>query len=503
MDCAAAYLEDATRASSSEDDVDDEPRFGSSFAALAVFDDASDDEASDASREPRGARASSTSSSSGSDDEGAPWFPPDATADEIVAAASAPGADGAPAWAWSTGRAGASAPGATRRADEVRRQKKPLLAKGEKRLLKKRHVAETRAARSAKRHGFTPADVKAALERLSARASAEDARERQTEDKRVPSDEPSSSAQSSPLTTASADFWRPPNGGVCGAKEAKTIAALARCFPGLRFVVVRKRSDKKRVEVVVERIRGESEMGGERATDEHPPGRTRTRTRTQNQNAERASAIASPVPTREAFLNDPARLARLSKMFTRKSNPDGNRRAPPTTRAGHRGSGSYNAPRNAAERSRGGRSMASTANANRATRATVTFAAGGTLEDGEGACLEDGEDACLDADAVDGDGGEKTRRGSGSAFPCERPKTKTKTKTKSIAATRLQTRASAADASGSAFGDFERHTSGFGGRMLARMGFTPGEGLGKAKTGIAEPVEASARPRRLGLGADG
>jgi hypothetical protein len=190
-------------------------------------------------------------------------------------------------------------------------------------------------------------------------------------------------------------------------------------------------------------------------------------------------------------------------MFTRKSNPDGNRRAPPTTRAGHRGSGSYNAPRNAAERSRGGRSIASTANANRATRATVTFAAGGTLEDGEDACLEDGEDACLDADAVDGDGGEKTRRGSGSAFPCERPKTKTKTKTKSIAATRLQTRASAADASGSAFGDFERHTSGFGGRMLARMGFTPGEGLGKAKTGIAEPVEASARPRRLGLGADG
>ena len=39
--------------------------------------------------------------------------------------------------------------------------------------------------------------------------------------------------------------------------------------------------------------------------------------------------------------------------------------------------------------------------------------------------------------------------------------------------------------------------------MLARMGFTPGEGLGKAKTGIAEPVEASARPKRLGLGADG
>ena len=124
MDGAAAYLEHATRASSSEDDVEEEPRFGSAFAALAV-----DDEP----RAPRRARASSPPSSSGSDDEGAPWFPPDATADEIVAAASAPGADGAPAWAWSTGRAGASASGATRRADEARRQKKPLLAKGEKR----------------------------------------------------------------------------------------------------------------------------------------------------------------------------------------------------------------------------------------------------------------------------------------------------------------------------------------------------------------------------------
>ena len=522
MDGAAAYLEDATRASSSEDDVEDEPRFGSSFAALAVCDDASDDEASDASREPRGARASSTSSSSGSDDEGAPWFPPDATADEIVAAASAPGADGAPAWAWSTGRAGASAPDATRRADEVRRQKKPLLAKGEKRLLKKRHVAETRAARSAKRHGFTPADVKAALERLSARASAEDARERQTEDPRVPSDEPSSSAQkkSSPPTTASADCWRPPNGGVCGAKEAKTIAALARCFPGLRFVAVRKRSDKKRVEVVVERIRGENVSGGARR-DEHPPGQEQK----QKQNAARAAAIASPVPTREAFLNDPARLARLAKTFTRKSNPDGNRRAPPTTRAGHRGSGSYNAPR---EARRGGRSKnASTAIAHRATRdvvldasneknsnrlmvgPTVTFAAGGTLEDGEdgeGACLDaeclDAE--CLDADAecLDAAGGEKTP-GSGSAFSFRSEPERTKTKRDATTKKRLQTRASAADASGSAFGDFERHTSGFGGRMLARMGFTPGEGLGKAKTGIAEPVEASARPKRLGLGADG
>ena len=245
MDGAAAYLEHATRASSSEDDVEEEPSFRSAFAALAVDDHASDDHASDNHAfhgpcEPRRARASSTPSSSGSDDEreGA-WFPPDATADEIVAAASAPGADGSPAWAWSTGRAGASARGATRRADEARRQKKPLLAKGEKRLLKKRHMAEMRAARSAKRHGFTPADVKAAFERLVA-GVAPNAGEGEGEDEGASSSTKASSA-------ADADAWRPPNGGVCGVREAKTIAALARCFPGLRFVAVRGRSNEKRV----------------------------------------------------------------------------------------------------------------------------------------------------------------------------------------------------------------------------------------------------------------
>ena len=55
----------------------------------------------------------------------------------------------------------------------------------------------------------------------------------------------------------------------------------------------------------------------------------------------------------------------------------------------------------------------------------------------------------------------------------------------------------------SSFGDFERHTSGFGGRVLARAGFVPGEGLGKDGQGIAEPVQARARPKRLGLGAGG
>eukprot|EP00271_Cylindrocystis_brebissonii_P010413 TRINITY_DN265_c1_g2_i1.p1 TRINITY_DN265_c1_g2~~TRINITY_DN265_c1_g2_i1.p1 ORF type:complete len:1011 (+),score=292.58 TRINITY_DN265_c1_g2_i1:81-3035(+) len=52
------------------------------------------------------------------------------------------------------------------------------------------------------------------------------------------------------------------------------------------------------------------------------------------------------------------------------------------------------------------------------------------------------------------------------------------------------------------FGDFEAHTLGFGSRMLAKMGFQAGEGLGRAGQGIATPVEAVRRPKMLGLGAD-
>ena len=458
MDGAAAYLEHATRASSSEDDVDHEVRFGSAFAALAVDDDASDDDASDGPREPRRARASSTSSSSGSDDEGAPWFPPDATADEIVAAASAPGADGAPAGAWSTGRAGASAPGATRRADEARRQKKPLLAKGEKRLLKKRHVAETRAARSAKRHGFTPADVKAALERLSGRLNTHTV---PNADREAPEDASPASSSRDFKTTATPNAWRPPNGGVCGAKEARTIVALARCFPGLRVAAVPSRSNKNRVEVVVEleSIGVDSESPASKKTKADDARAAR--------DAARASAIAAPVPTREAFLSDPARLARLAKVMgaRRAGTAPDRRRAPPTTRAGRRGTGAYNAPKNESEKKRGGRRDATVA-LSATISTTPQFSSGGTLRDGE----------IGDADAV-----VSTNDGLGfrSRFPNPNPN---------------RTRGE----SESAFGDFERHTSGFGGRVLARAGFVPGEGLG-----IAEPVQARARPKRLGLGAGG
>ena len=54
-----------------------------------------------------------------------------------------------------------------------------------------------------------------------------------------------------------------------------------------------------------------------------------------------------------------------------------------------------------------------------------------------------------------------------------------------------------------AFGAFEKHTTGYGGRMMAKMGFTPGGGLGKNGDGVRTPVAATARAKNLGLGAEG
>ncbi|KAL6639968.1 hypothetical protein ACP70R_022278 [Stipagrostis hirtigluma subsp. patula] len=50
-------------------------------------------------------------------------------------------------------------------------------------------------------------------------------------------------------------------------------------------------------------------------------------------------------------------------------------------------------------------------------------------------------------------------------------------------------------------GSFERHTKGFGSKMMAKMGFVPGSGLGKDGQGIATPLTAVRRPKSRGLGA--
>ena len=52
------------------------------------------------------------------------------------------------------------------------------------------------------------------------------------------------------------------------------------------------------------------------------------------------------------------------------------------------------------------------------------------------------------------------------------------------------------------FGAFEVHTKGFGSKMMAKMGYVEGEGLGKDGKGIAQPIEVIKRPKSLGLGVD-
>ncbi|XP_073003650.1 uncharacterized protein [Typha latifolia] len=52
----------------------------------------------------------------------------------------------------------------------------------------------------------------------------------------------------------------------------------------------------------------------------------------------------------------------------------------------------------------------------------------------------------------------------------------------------------------SKLGAFEVHTKGFGSRMMAKMGFVEGHGLGKDGQGIVQPIEPIKRPKSLGLG---
>ncbi|KAL1815997.1 hypothetical protein ACET3Z_018571 [Daucus carota] len=54
----------------------------------------------------------------------------------------------------------------------------------------------------------------------------------------------------------------------------------------------------------------------------------------------------------------------------------------------------------------------------------------------------------------------------------------------------------------SSYGAFELHTTGFGSKMMARMGYVEGEGLGKDRQGRAEVIEVVQRPKSLGLGAN-
>jgi hypothetical protein len=52
------------------------------------------------------------------------------------------------------------------------------------------------------------------------------------------------------------------------------------------------------------------------------------------------------------------------------------------------------------------------------------------------------------------------------------------------------------------YAEFEQHSSGIGSRLMQRMGWSVGEGLGRSRQGRAEPLAAVIRPRNRGLGAE-
>ncbi|KAI8089274.1 GC-rich sequence DNA-binding factor-like protein-domain-containing protein [Halteromyces radiatus] len=61
-------------------------------------------------------------------------------------------------------------------------------------------------------------------------------------------------------------------------------------------------------------------------------------------------------------------------------------------------------------------------------------------------------------------------------------------------------RGSASPSPGPGFAAFTKHTTGFGQKMLEKMGWTAGKGLGAGGEGMVNPVETKQRPKGMGMG---
>ena len=442
------YLRDLMRGGGSDSDDDSEdgrPAPGASargggveegaFAALALG----------------GVHGSESSSSSSS--------PSPSDSDADVEGGDASGSGSGPedaaenGWTWSTG----AAPGATLARGATAKKKKPILMPGEKRSLKKRHMAELRAARAEVRNGWTPQDVKRELESMVAAGRRE---------------------------------WTPPGGGVRAA-DAKIIRKLARCYPNLRCDSETSAASgrKKRAYVRVVNLahpvnHGGAEVDAERGAfsgrgralgggggDGNDDGNLGSAISEINPAASaRAAEIAAPVPTREKFLADPVRLARLARFL-------GRGRVEGTAGEGAAVSGAAASGPSRRGAGRGGVDGRGNRTRGLAGHAPVFSSAG--IVDGDG----DEKSAPGDGDGDDGDQNQNQNQNQNVSGADRAPR---------------HPSSYAAD-----FGAFEAHTTGFGSRLMRRMGYVEGGGLGPNGRGISEPVSQSRRPKNLGLGATG